>query len=123
MSGHTVDAYLGDFADRLSDDQKGDLARVFAQVGERYLDLDDHGVVEPWSDSAEEGWTAAAQIALGDSTLTEVSERWLASRLAERQAMAAMTGAMLWSALSMSEAQIVEATGINRMTVRKAMGK
>ena len=55
-------------------------------------------------------------------TLTALADEWRAARERERAAMAALTGAILYAAGEMSQAEIVTATQVNRMTVRKALG-
>lgn len=121
MRRDELDAWLGDFADTLSDAQKDDLLAVYATLEERYPDEDD--------ERRTAGLTAASQVAFGDTTLREVADAWRAARLAEREAMAALTGAVLmaeWSAPEygrVTEATIVSATGVNRQTVRKMLGK
>ena len=116
MQRHELDAWLGDFADTLTDDQKDALAGAADGIEERYPDEDD--------DRRQAAMIAASQVAFGDTTLTEAADAWRAAKQAERAAMAALTGAVLMADRSgETEAAIVKATGINRMTIRKALGK
>ena len=115
MQDYEMDAWLGDFADDLTADQRDRLKSVFEQIEGRYH-----------PDMTEErlaATSAAAAIAFGDSTLTALADEWRAARERERAAMAALTGAIIYSAGEMTEAQIVTATGVNRMTILKALGK
>ena len=62
-------------------------------------------------------------LAYGDSSLEQMSQEYLAARIAEREAMARLTGAMIWSSLDgMAQTEIAERTGVMRATVRKALG-
>ena len=113
MRPDELDAWLGDFADDLSDDQKEHLARVAEALAARYPD----------EREGQAAMVGATQVAFGDTTLGEAADVWRAARAAEREAMAALTGAVMMSADTKTEAEIVAETRINRMTIRKAMGK
>ena len=115
MQDYEMDAWLGDFADDLTADQRDRLKDVFEQIEGRYH-----------PDMTEErlaAANAAAMIAFGDSTLDALADQWRAARERERAAMAALTGAILYASGEMSQADIVAATRVNRMTIRKALGK
>lgn len=115
MQDYEMDAWLGDFADDLTADQRDRLKDVFEQIEGRYH-----------PDMTEErlaATTAAAMIAFGDSTLDALADQWRAARERERVAMAALTGAIMYAAGEMCQAEIVTATRVNRMTIRKALGK
>ncbi|MCR1785288.1 hypothetical protein KVF89_22300 [Nocardioides carbamazepini] len=116
MQRHELDAWLGDFADTLTGDQKDDLAGVIDAITCRYSDEDDER-----RDAAVAG---ATSLALGDLTLEDAADAWRTAREAERAAMAALTGAILMADQEGdSEASIVKQTRVNRMTIRKALGK
>ena len=66
---------------------------------------------------------AATQTGFGPSTLTQFADDWRAAKQAERLAMTQLTGAIIAASATMTEAQISTATEVNRMTVRKALGK
>lgn len=57
------------------------------------------------------------------SELRAYADAWRAARDAERARMAELSAAIAAAASDMTEAEIVRATDINRVTVRKAMGK
>ena len=114
MQGHEMDAWLGDFADNLTSEQRDRLVSVAEQIEARYdADLTDERIA---------ALNAAARLAFGDSTLGVLADEWRAARERERAAMAAMTGAIMYAAGEMSQAEIVTATHVNRMTIRRALG-
>lgn len=53
--------------------------------------------------------------------LRRLSEQWFRLRIAEREAMSTVTGAIMAS--DSSEREISRQTGLNRLTVRRALGK
>ena len=107
--------YLGDFADELTDEQRDRLVSVAEQIEGRYH--------EDLTEERLAALNAASMLAFGDSTLGTLADEWRAARERERAAMAARTGAIMYAAGEMSQAEIVTATRVNRMTVRKALGK
>ena len=116
-----IDAYLGDFAGDLSDEQKDDLARAFDAIDARYP-LDDEGQ-DDWADERESACTAAAMVTFGDDSLGNIADQWQGARRFERDRMASLTGAIIAAAQTMPETQVAAAAGVDRMTVRKALGK
>ena len=62
--------------------------------------------------------------AIGDSTLEVIADNWRRAKSMERDAMARLTGAIIASAVQgQPETVIAERAGVNRLTVRKALGK
>ena len=62
--------------------------------------------------------------AAGDSTLEVIADNWRRAKSMERDAMARLTGAIIASAVQgQPETVIAERAGVNRLTVRKALGK
>lgn len=115
MTNDNLAGYLGDFADDLTAEQIDRLEAVAEQIEGRYHpDLTDERLAAA---------NAAAMLAFGDSTLGALADQWRARREAERAAMAALTGAILYASGEMSQADIVATTRVNRMTIRKALGK
>ena len=55
--------------------------------------------------------------------LYQLAWSWRQAQRRERERMAELRAAIQLAALTMSEAEIVRATQINRVTVRRAMGK
>lgn len=114
MNDHELNAWLGDVT--VTDEQRAALHRAADMTTARYPHPDQRG-------DAETAFTAASQLILGDATLTETAATYAAARRAEREAMAALTGAMIAASATTREAAISRETGMNRMTVRKAIGK
>lgn len=116
MQHYELDAYLGDFADALRVETKRDLLAVADALGGRYPDSDDPAGID--------AITGAIACALGGETLDALAAEWKAARAAERGAMATLTGAIIWTYIHdrLSQVAISERTGINRQTVRKALG-
>ena len=108
------DDYLGPYAEEATDEQKTALTRAAEMIAARYPDIDD---------PSEQAMRGAAQIILGDNTLDGLSREYARARQAEREAMARLVGAIIAASEDMTEVAIQQATGINRMTVRKALGK
>lgn len=115
MQHHELTAWLGDVD--ATDEQREQLHRAADMIDSRYpADVDDKG-------GAASAFSMAAQVILGDATLDEAAAAWKAARLAERAAMDALTGAIIATIDATSENAIAQHTGINRMTIRKALGK
>lgn len=114
MEDYGLDRWLGGF--EVTPEQRASLHRASDMVAARYPDKD-------LADDREAALSAAAKLILGDATLAEHRDAWVAARLAERAAMAALTGAIIAAAEHESENAIATQTGINRITVRKALGK
>lgn len=114
---HETEAYLGEFIADLTAEQVDQIHAAFEVIEARYPDADD-------SDAAEAARTAATQVVLGDATTQQAAYAWRAARLAEREAMAALTGALIVEvAGGAREATLATTLDLNRMTVRKALGK
>ena len=111
MQEHELTAWLGDTP--TTDEQRASLHRAADMTDTRYGEDDDR----------QAAFTAAAQVILGDATLDELAEAWTTARKAERDAMAALTGALIAESETTSENALATRTGITRMTIRKALGK
>lgn len=120
MSRYDAIAWLGDFATYATDEQIDTLTAAFARVDDRYPE-DFPGEMAGARGNAASG---AGYIVLGDATLAELADAWSRARAVERAAMETLTGALIASAeLGMSEMDMQRATGLNRGTIRKAVGK
>jgi hypothetical protein len=114
MQDYEIDAYLG--VAEATPDQRQALARALDRVTARFPEEGD-------PDATTAG-SAAAQVILGDDTLTDISARWQCARVIEREAWAALVGAMIAAAVTGTfEAHVAETAGVTRRTVRKALGK
>lgn len=114
MQEHELEAWLGDTT--VTDDQRTALHRASDSIETRYPG-------DAWQDKAREAFTAAAQVILADDTLEGFGEAWRQTRVAERTAMARLTGAIIAEAQGAPEVQVAERAGVDRQTVRKALGK
>lgn len=110
----TWHAWLGPAAADITDDQLAALGAASDAIETRWPDRD-------LAETRERALSAAAQVILGEATLESVGAAYLAARRAERNAIAALTGALLVSAGS--ERVLEERSGVARATVRKALGK
>lgn len=116
----TLRAVAGDFyenlAAKLGSDGLDDLIRVLDEIDERYEDGEPGAVADHW--------TGALQLAYGDATLTDLAQARSAAHSAYLAAHEQLLGAIVHAARidGMTEAQITRESGLNRGTVRKAMG-
>lgn len=113
MEEHELTAWLDDT--EVTDEQRAALHRAADLAQARYG--------EDMQGEREVAFTAAAQLILGDDTLDGFAAAYERARRAERDAMAALTGAIIAASATMSEVAIAQQTGVTRMTVRKALGK
>ena len=108
-----LDAWLGDTD--LNAEQRTALEDAIDRLNARYAGDDD---------AVGEGVSGALMVILGDDTLEGVAAEWADKRAAERDAMARLTGAIIAAAVQgQPETTIAQRTGVNRLTVRKALGK
>lgn len=112
MQPHELDAYL-DGTD-ITDDQRDQLLEAADTIEARYPAVD----IE---DSRRAAFAAAVQVVLGDDTTDSLAAKWFLACNAERQAMAALTGALIVD--ERSDLALTTELGIARNTVRKARGK
>ena len=113
MQPYELDAWLGDT--ELTAEQRGALEDAIDHLSTRYAGDED---------AVGEGMGGALMVILGDDTLEGVAAEWARARAAERDAMARLTGAIIAEAVrGGAETTIAERAGVNRLTVRKALGK
>lgn len=113
MQPYELDAWLGDTD--LTVEQRTTLEDAIDHLNTRYAG--DEGAVG-------EGMSAALMVILGVDTLERLAGEWSNARAAERDAMARLTGAIIAEAVQGEpETTIAQRTGVNRLTVRKALGK
>lgn len=115
MQDYELDAYLDGFD--ATPEQRAQLAAISDLTEARYATEGD--------DQAEAAaFAAATEVILGDNTLKEIAAEWLRARQAEREMMTRLTGAIIAAHhTGLSQLQIADKTGINRRTVRKALGQ
>lgn len=113
MQPYELDAWLGDTD--LTVEQRATLEDAIDRLTTRYAGEDD---------AVGEGMGGALMVILGDDTLEGIAGEWARARAAERDAMARLTGAIIASAVQgQPETVIAERAGVNRLTVRRALGK
>ena len=119
MQDYELDAYLGDFADEMTDENKVTLGLVLDKLAQRWPSPD-------LTDEATAAGNAATELAFQDSTPEQIAAEYRAARDAEQVARLRLTGAIVWTALAeptLSEQAIGDRYGVTRMTVRKALAK
>lgn len=115
---HPLAAWLGPALDQLTDEQLVRLTAESRAIDARYPDEDDGHL-------REAALSAAAQYLLGDTEPGDFGRVLTAARLAEAQAYAAsqQVAAMLCHDNPRYETRAAELTGIDRMIVRRMLGK
>lgn len=112
MQRYDLDAWLGDFADKLDDDQKDELVRISGDIDTRY-DADDP--------ARAAAFNAAAQYMFGDTNTDAAAREYQAAQQARDEALAAAIQVASMSGLS--ERAAADKIGINKRTVRRHLGK
>ena len=122
MERYELEAWLGPAADDMTPEQIDTFAGMVDQIDTRYPGRD-HGQ-HPDEEAAGEAMAGALMILLGDDELAGIAREWSDRRLAERAAMARLTGAIIATrATGKPETEIAAEAGLNRRTVRLALGK
>lgn len=114
MQDHELTAWLGPV--EATDEQRDAIMRADNAIQARYPHPDA-------DDDRTAALTAAVTVIVGDDTLRHIGEQWRAARRVEREAMAALTGAISASSTTMTEVAMAAESGVNRATIRKALGK
>jgi len=114
MQEHEMRALLGPAYDETTPEQREMIDRAATQIAERWPEPD-------LADTRQAALTGAMQVILGDSSLEEAAQAWHRARMAEREAQAALTGAIIVT--KASETEIASRAGVHRLTVRRALGK
>jgi hypothetical protein len=117
MSTTEMTAWLGPAADDMTPEQLDRFARIWDDVDERYPD-EDH------TDRRDAALSAAVQYLLGGTTIDQAGHTLAAARAAESRASAASQQmALMAVADGIPEAQAARRAGIDRMWLRKLLGK
>lgn len=117
MQDYELDAYLGDFADQLDDQQRRMLKVALEKLAERWPSPD-------FTDEQTEAGNAVTELVFGDTTADQLAADYRAARDAERTARLRLAGVIVVESLAGTpESVIAERLGVTRMTVRKALGK
>lgn len=113
----SLDAWLGDARDDLTGEQYSRLVDEATSIADRYPDPDDEADMD---DALE----AALEYLLGETGPADVGADLTRVRIAARTAMVrAQEVARLAVQDGMSEVRAAETCQVDRMTVRKALGK
>lgn len=115
MDDHTLHGLLGDTYAETTPEQRAAISTAADRIADRWPDPD-------LEDVRREALNAAIAVILGDDTLEDVAQVWHRTRATERDAHAALTGALIASA-DQPETTLERRTGVTRTTVRKALGK
>lgn len=119
MQEYEVEALLDiakdEFLGRWGTEGLARMGAVLGRVEARYPD-------DP--EAQQNAASGALQVALGAATVEEIRDAWLAARRAERAAMEVLAGALTWeSEGGVSDSALSSQLGLNRNTVRKAVGR
>lgn len=118
-----VEAWLGPAVEEMSDREIAAFAASVEKIDEA-LPVPADGEPEDVADEREAAMSAALQVQLGETTLEEVSQNLVIARAKVARAMAAVKGAVIAAAAGgASETELAARTGLNRSTVRAALGK
>ena len=116
---YEIEAWLGDFAHELTDEQVDDLVRISDDIADRYPDPDD-------GDVRQSALIAAHRMMTGDTdVITELGQSWMRASIALAEAKAGLVQAALVreDTGAVSEAEFARQAGVDRMTVREWTGK
>jgi GH24 family phage-related lysozyme (muramidase) len=113
----TIEAWLGPALDEMTEEQIDRMQQAADRIDDRYPDPDDE-------QEREAARIAACQYLLGETTIDDARESLLRVRVRAGEALAAAQQiAVMCVADGVSEAEAARRAGIDRMTVRKALGK
>lgn len=117
MEDYEMRALLGEFYDDTTEEQKD-------AIGEGCEILDRRFPADLY-DLHTEALAAMLAVIYGDDTDTARVSAWKAAKMAEVEAHAAMTGAIIGAALTGDESEVAQAArlGVTRVTLRKALGR
>lgn len=113
MTALELDTLLGDTP--ANDDQRAALTAAATLIDIRYPNPD-HAA------SRAAAFAAVSEVVIDGADLGEIGAAWAAARTAERRAMERLTGAIIAN-VAVPESHIASIAGVDRMTVRKALGK
>jgi hypothetical protein len=117
MQRYELEAWLGD-DHGLTEDQIDELLRHADEIGERYPDPDDQ-------DEAREALATAHRLIIGErNVVAQLATERTAAKAAELRALAGLQQAAIMETRNgESESGIARQAGVDRMTVRKWIGK
>jgi hypothetical protein len=114
---HEIEAWLGPAFEEMTEEQVDRVQREAERIEARYPG-------EGYEMEREAALTAVTQYLLGEASPAGVGDELATARLGEMQARArAQQVAVMAVQDGMSEAEAARQVGLDRMTVRKALGK
>jgi hypothetical protein len=117
MQRYELEAWLGAALDDMTTEQVDTMHAAVEEIHERWSDVDDDAERQAAS-------VAALQHIIGEVSLAERGENLRRARDAEREAVIASRQAALMAVRDgMSESQAARDAGLDRMTVRRMLGK
>ena len=116
MNRIDLDAYLADFADAVTDEQKDEILAT-AEAIERVYPGEDFAAEQ------EAMLSGIVQVVLGDSTMHERIQAYREAQARLDTVLAGMRGALAVEVARTSEYAVHRATGLARATIAKAVGK
>lgn len=119
MTDYSIDAWLGDA--EATDEQRDRLTRAAEAIEARYP-IPDDGTESDVAQEREAALSAAAQIILGDSTITQMCDAYDAAYRRAMLAHASRTGALIAEVQTTPKIEIHRSTGLSRPTIDKAVG-
>lgn len=127
MQDYEIDAYLGDFADEATAEQKTWIGQaadaIDAILRETYKDdADTEGFKDDIAEMSSAPFSAAVQVILGDATLEEFGRAEAQAFAAYREAVRETTGAMVAARImGATPTEIAQQAGVTRRTVYKRL--
>lgn len=116
MNRNELDAFLGDFADTLTDEQADEILAAAEYLDQAYTGDD-------YANEREAMLSGIVQATLGDDDLASMIRAWHAAKAAYDTALATMRGGIAVEVGRTSENAVHTTYGLARPTVRKALGK
>ncbi|WP_436700992.1 hypothetical protein [Nocardioides sp. BYT-33-1] len=111
-------AWLGPAAEEMTDEQRALFETEADAATERIGDDPD------LAHEREAAWSLIVQYLLGDTTLDEVGDKWRTARDAYAEALRDVkTVARVAASSGVPEAEVARRAGLDRMQVRKLLGK
>lgn len=111
-------AWLGPAAEEMTDEQRALFEAEAEAATERIGDHPD------LAHEREAAWSLIMQYLLGETTLDEVGEKWRTARDAYAEALRDVkTVARVAASSRVPEAEVARRAGLDRMQVRKLLGK
>lgn len=126
MQDYELNAYLGDFVDQVDEDGRDRLKRASDRIAETYpvVTDDNDQPIDDYQDERVTAFSAATQYVFGDLTVDDVAERLTKARIdLANEMVTAREVAIEAIADGATEAGIARSLGLDRMTIRKWLGK